>query len=74
MNSNMLCSRCKKRMAVVFIGREENGKVINEGLCIQCAKELGIPQVSAMLDKPINGVRQKTDVFSQVRKKQGDKT
>ncbi len=51
MNSNMLCSRCKKRMAVVFIGREENGKVINEGLCIQCAKELGIPQVSAMLDK-----------------------
>jgi len=51
MNKNMLCSRCKKRMAVVFIGREENGKVINEGLCIQCAKEAGIPQVSQMLDK-----------------------
>ncbi len=51
MNPNMLCSRCKKRMAVVFIGREENGKVINEGLCIQCAKELGIPQVSKMLDQ-----------------------
>ncbi len=51
MNKNMLCSRCKKRMAVVFIGREENGKVINEGLCIQCAKEAGIPQVSEMLDK-----------------------
>ena len=30
--------------------------------------------LSAMLDKPINGVRQKTDVFSQIRKKQGDKT
>lgn len=51
MNPNMLCSRCKKRMAVVYIGREENGKVINEGLCIQCAKELGIPQVSTMLEQ-----------------------
>ncbi len=51
MNQNMLCSRCKKRMAVVFVGREENGKVVNEGLCIQCAKELNIPQVSAILDK-----------------------
>ena len=51
MNPNMMCSRCKKRMAVVFIGHEENGKVINEGLCIQCAKELGIPQVSKMLDQ-----------------------
>ena len=30
--------------------------------------------LSAMLDKPINGVRQKTDVFSQIRKKQGGKT
>ena len=28
MNPNMMCSRCKKRMAVVFIGHEENGKVI----------------------------------------------
>ncbi|MBQ8599081.1 MAG: ATP-dependent Clp protease ATP-binding subunit, partial [Oscillospiraceae bacterium] len=36
---------------MVYIGREENGKVINEGLCIQCAKELGIPQVSSMLDQ-----------------------
>ncbi len=51
MNQNMMCSRCKKRMAVVFVGREENGKVINEGLCIQCAKEMNIPQVSAILDK-----------------------
>ena len=51
MNGNMLCSRCKKRMAVVFIGHEENGKMVNEGLCIQCAKELGIHQVTDMLDK-----------------------
>ncbi len=51
MNQNMLCSRCKKRMAVVFIGREENGEMVNEGLCIQCAKELGIHQVTDMLDK-----------------------
>ncbi len=51
MNPNMMCSRCKKRMAVIFLGREENGKVINEGYCIQCAKEMNIPQVSAILDK-----------------------
>ena len=46
----MLCSRCKKRMAVVFMSRVENGETINEGLCLKCAKELGIPQVSSMMD------------------------
>ena len=42
--NNLLCSRCKKRMAVIFMSRIENGETINEGLCLQCAKELGIPQ------------------------------
>ncbi len=31
----------QKRVAVVFMTRMENGKTINEGLCLQCAKELG---------------------------------
>lgn len=46
----MVCSRCKKRMAVVFMSRVENGETINEGLCLKCAKELGIPQVQQMMD------------------------
>ena len=48
---SMLCSRCKKRVAVVFMTRMENGKTINEGLCLQCAKELGIPQVKDLIDR-----------------------
>lgn len=46
----MLCSRCKKRMAVVFMSRMEGNETVNEGLCLKCAKELGIPQVSSMMD------------------------
>ena len=46
----MVCSRCKKRMAVVFMSRVENGETVNEGLCLKCAKELGIPQVQQMMD------------------------
>ncbi len=44
-----LCSRCKKNIAVVFITRQENGKNINEGLCLKCAKNLGLPQVDEMM-------------------------
>ena len=44
-----LCSRCKKNIAVVFITRQENGKNVNEGLCLKCAKNLGLPQVDEMM-------------------------
>ncbi len=50
MNS-MLCSRCKKRMAVVFVTRMEGDKTFNEGLCLQCAKELGIKPVEDLMNK-----------------------
>ena len=50
MNS-MLCSRCKKRMAVVFVTRMEGDKTVNEGLCLQCAKELGIKPVEDLMNK-----------------------
>ena len=36
------CSRCKKHFAVVFVTKFEGEKVTNEGLCLKCAKELGI--------------------------------
>ena len=51
MAMSMLCSRCKKRVAVVFMTRMENGKTINEGLCLQCAKELGIGPVNELMEK-----------------------
>ncbi len=51
MAMNMLCSRCKKRVAVVFMTRMENGKTINEGLCLQCARELGIGPVNELMEK-----------------------
>ncbi|MFA6947491.1 MAG: ATP-dependent Clp protease ATP-binding subunit, partial [Eubacteriales bacterium] len=38
-------------MAVVYISRIENGKTINEGICIKCAKELGIKPVDDVIEK-----------------------
>ena len=38
-----MCSRCHKRVAVVFVTKLENGTKINEGLCMKCAKDLGVP-------------------------------
>ena len=45
------CARCKKRQAVVFITRLENDAKINEGLCLVCAKQLGIKPIDDMLKK-----------------------
>ena len=44
-----MCTKCKKRVAVVFISKIENGQTVNEGLCLKCAKELGLPQVNEMM-------------------------
>lgn len=41
----MMCTRCKKRPAVVFITSMNGQEKKNEGLCLVCAKELGISQV-----------------------------
>ena len=48
-----VCVRCKKRPASVYITRLDGGNSINEGLCFQCAAELGIkpPPVVDMLKK-----------------------
>ena len=48
-----VCARCKKRPASVYITRLDGGNSINEGLCFQCAAELGIkpPPVVDMLKK-----------------------
>ena len=39
----VMCSRCQKKMAVIFITKIENGEKKNEGVCLSCAKELGLP-------------------------------
>lgn len=45
-----LCSKCKKNVAVVFISRQnEKGEMVNEGLCLKCAAQLGLPQVEEMM-------------------------
>ena len=44
-----LCSRCKKNVAVVFISKLDGDRTINEGLCLKCAKDLGLPQVDDMM-------------------------
>lgn len=42
----IMCERCKKRPAVVFITSVQGDQKRNEGLCLKCAKEINIPQVS----------------------------
>ena len=49
--NNMLCSRCKKRLAVIYMTRMENGQTISEGLCLKCAKELGLKPVDDLMKK-----------------------
>ncbi|MFV0401903.1 MAG: ATP-dependent Clp protease ATP-binding subunit [Oscillospiraceae bacterium] len=38
-------------MAVIFLAHMENGEMKNSGLCLQCARELNIPQVQEVMDK-----------------------
>ena len=69
----VMCSRCKKRAAVVFITKMEGNEAKNEGLCLKCAKELKIPNVDMMMnqlginDDEIDNISdQMEDMFSQM--------
>lgn len=46
-----LCSRCKKRPAVVFVANAADTNSEPDGLCLVCAKELGIKPIDDMLKK-----------------------
>ena len=46
-----MCSRCKKNMAVIFVTKMENGKEISEGLCFNCAKQMGIKPFDKILEQ-----------------------
>lgn len=45
----LMCSKCKKRPAVVFVTAMQGTEKKNEGYCLKCARELGISQVDEML-------------------------
>ncbi len=47
----MMCTRCKKRPATVFITTMQGENKKNEGLCLVCAKELNVPQISEYMQK-----------------------
>ena len=46
-----LCSRCKKNLAVIFISKIEGGESKSEGLCLKCARELGIKPIDDMMKR-----------------------
>lgn len=45
-----LCTRCKKNPAVLYITKLEGDKTSSEGLCLSCAKELGIAPLNQMIN------------------------
>ena len=45
----MVCARCKKRPAIIFIQRVENGQMKQEGYCLHCARELHIKPVDDLM-------------------------
>ena len=45
----MLCVKCKKRPAVVFVQRMQDGKPTQEGYCLTCAKEMHIQPVDDLM-------------------------
>ena len=60
----IMCSRCHKRVAVVFIRNMKDGEDRQEGLCIKCAKELGI--------KPIDDIIAQTGLDDETIEKLND--
>ncbi len=48
---DMLCCKCKKRPAMLFVAKFDGKEMVNEGYCLKCASELGLPQVKSMMDQ-----------------------
>ena len=46
-----MCARCKKRPATVYIMKIENNEQKQEGLCLVCARELGIKPVDDIMKR-----------------------
>ena len=67
----MVCVRCKKRTAVVFIQRMDNGKPVQEGYCLTCAREMHIQPVDdlmkqfGMSDQDLENMEERMSSFLQ---------
>ena len=65
----MMCARCHKRVAVIFLTKLENGESKQEGLCLKCAKELGIKPIDDIIaqtgldDETIERLNSEMDEF-----------
>ena len=55
----LMCSRCHKRPATVFVSQSRDSKEI-QGYCFVCARELGIQPVNEMMDNMMNTIKQQT--------------
>ena len=51
MNANMLCSKCGKRPAVVFISKIQGDDSTQEGLCLKCAMDMNIGPIKQFMEK-----------------------
>ena len=47
--NKMICCKCKKRPAVIFVSKVEGEKTTQEGFCIKCATELNIGPIKQMM-------------------------
>ena len=62
-----MCSRCGKNVAIVFITRVEGNEQKNEGLCLKCARELGLKPED--VDKLLPTLQQnKGEIFGAFKK------
>ena len=48
---SLLCSKCKKRPAVVFVSDANNPSAGSKGYCLVCAKEMGMKPVTEIMEK-----------------------
>ena len=67
----MLCERCKKRPAMIYIQSNEGGQSRSKGYCLTCAKELGIKPVDDMMkqmgidDEALKAMEEQMNSFMQ---------
>lgn len=65
----MLCERCKKRPAMIYMQVNENGEMKSKGYCLTCAKEMGIKPIDDMLkqmgisDKDLKAMEEQMESF-----------
>ena len=50
MDIKMICSKCKKRPAVIFVSKIDGEKTTQEGFCIKCAMDLNIGPIKQMME------------------------